>query len=383
MPRVRTDLGRLLSLGVALGLAACAADTDAPGEATEEPEVKVDTRSPAARKQYDANVAFALGYKARCPFASASAATKRPRVLVTGFGRFGSIADNATGRIVSTLVPEARYPMTTPPAPGEVDLPEPQLSVGTRVAKLPGASGDVEICAMVLPVYWDLAAVLIAREIEAFRPDLVVMNGVAGSRQPLWLELGAVNAAAPLADGSDQLRAFVKKGETLAPLVEAAAPEDRARPNLLSWRAVEEGARRAVEANAARIENDVRFGDVAQGVVLAGFPRESNTYLCNNVTYTTGYLMDRPGKRVRLLRASTRAASKPNWVDVTLKSDHAAVPRVFVHWPSDLATVHREAGADVLAAILGAQLGAMARGEKPTRGVPSDADPTLQGGAFF
>lgn len=380
MSRLRSAFGRLLFVGVAIALGACAAETDGAGEPTEEPEVKVDTRSPTARKQYDANVAFALGYKARCP---APSGAKRPRVLVTGFGRFGSIADNATGRIVSTLVPEARYPMTTPPPAGEIDLPEPQLSVGSRVTKLPGADGEAEICAMVLPVYWDLAAVLIAREIEAFRPDLVVMNGVAGSRQPLWLELGAVNAAAPLADGSDQLRAFVKPGESLAPLVENAAPEDRARPNLMSWAAVKEAASRAVEANAAKIEGDVRFGDIAQGAVLAGFPRESNTYLCNNVTYTTGYLMDRPGKRVRLLRASTRAVGKPNWVDVTLKSDHSAVPRVFVHWPSELATVHREAGAEVLAAILGAQIGALARGDRPTRAAPNDAAPGLQGGAFF
>lgn len=367
---------------LALALAACAAeDADVATDdgVTDAPEVKVDTSSPTARRQYDANAAFALGYKARCP----RGATKRPRVLVTGFGRFQSIADNATGRIVSTMVPEARYPETTPPAFGELDPPEPQLSVGSRVMKLPGVDQEVEVCAMVLPVYWDLAAVLVAREIEAFRPSFVMMNGVAGSRQPLWLELGAVNAAAPLADGSDQLRPFVKKGESLAPLVDTAGPEDRARANLLSWQAVRAAASSAVAANARAEERGIAFGDIASGVVFAGFPRESNTYLCNNVTYTTGFLMDRPGKRVRLMRASTRVLGKPNWVDVTLGADFSSVPRVFVHWPSDLASVHREAGAEVMKAIVGAQMGALLRGEKPTRGVPELADPSLQGGAFF
>lgn len=367
---------------LALALAACAAedpDVATDDGVTDAPEVKVDTSSPTARRQYDANAAFALGYKARCP----RGATKRPRVLVTGFGRFQSIADNATGRIVSTMVPEARYPETTPPAFGELDPPEPQLSVGSRVMKLPGVDQEVEVCAMVLPVYWDLAAVLVAREIEAFRPSFVMMNGVAGSRQPLWLELGAVNAAAPLADGSDQLRPFVKKGESLAPLVDTAGPEDRARANLLSWQAVRAAASSAVTANARAEERGIAFGDIAPGVVFAGFPRESNTYLCNNVTYTTGFLMDRPGKRVRLMRASTRVLGKPNWVDVTMGADFSSVPRVFVHWPSELASVHREAGAEVMKAIVGAQMGALLRGEKPTRAVPELADPSLQGGAFF
>ena len=341
--------------------------------------MKVDTSSPGARKQYDANAAFALGYKARCPRVT----SKLPRVLVTGFGRFGSITDNATGRIVSTMVTEARYPETSPPAFGEVDPPEPQLSVGSRVMKLPGSDQEVLVCAMILPVYWDLAAVLVAREIEALRPSFVMMNGVARSRQPLWLELGAVNAAAPLADGSDQLRPFMKKGESLAPLVDTAGPEDRARANLLSWRAVHDAAAAAVAANARKEEHGTAFGDIASGVVFAGFPRESNTYLCNNVTFTTGFLMDRPGKRVRLMRASTRVVGRPNWVDVTLGADMSAVPRVFVHWPSDLATMHREAGADVMRAVVGAQVASIARGEAPTRGTPELADPTLQGGAFF
>ncbi len=342
-------------------------------------EVRVDTGTPEARRQYDANVTFALGYEARCPRGPAT----RPRVLVTGFGRFMSITDNATGRIVSTMVPEAPYPETTPPPAGEVDLPEPQLSVGSRIMTFPGLDGDVEVCAMVLPVYWDLAAVLVAREIEAFQPSFVMMNGVAGSRQPIWLELGAVNAAARLADGSDQLRPFGRDDASRVPLVENAAPEDRARPNLLSWSAAHDAAAAAAEANASKIEEGVRFGDVLQGVVYAGFPRESNTYLCNNITYTTGYVMDRPGRRVRLLRASTRVVGRPNWVDLSLEGDFSNVPRVFVHWPSELASVHREAGADVMKALIGAQLSALAKGDTPTRGDGITPGDGLAGGTFF
>jgi hypothetical protein len=141
----------LAALGAsALAMAACAPADDDPLAIDEGSgnEVKVDTRSPAARRQYDANVAFATAYAARC----ARTNSGHPRVLLTGFGRFMDITNNATGRIVSAVVPDAIYPETAPPAAGEVDPPEPQLSVATRTLVLPGV-GPVEICAMILPVY--------------------------------------------------------------------------------------------------------------------------------------------------------------------------------------------------------------------------------------
>src|SRR5687767_6571714 len=112
MPAVRPFF--LLAFA-AVTLGACAADSDPIGEATTDDsnEVRVDTRSPEARRQYDANVAFASSYVARCVRGPA----ERPRVLVTGFGRFMSIGNNATGRIVSKLVPTAPYPETVAPLP--------------------------------------------------------------------------------------------------------------------------------------------------------------------------------------------------------------------------------------------------------------------------
>jgi pyrrolidone-carboxylate peptidase len=367
---------------VALSLSACASETGGDSEpvAGDENEVKVDTRTPAARRQYDANVAFANGYTARC--SPASRTSTRPRVLLTGFGRFMSINDNATGRIVSAVVPAARYPETVSPPAGVVDAPAPQLSVATSTIILPGA-GAVDVCAMILPVYWDLAAILIAKEMDAFQPTFVMMNGVAGNRQPLWVELGATNRAAPLDDGSNQLRPAVSGTDAYAKIVETAGSDENARPNLLSWRAVETAARTTIERHASDVDQDTRLGDVLPGVMLAGYPRGSNTYLCNNVTYVTGYLMSHPQKAVRLLKASPAVRGAVNEVKVTLKTDLRAVPRVFVHWPSEMATKHHAAGADVMRAILDAQLTAMAHGDAPTLGDNIQADPTLQGGAFF
>ncbi len=366
---------------VALCASACTSETapdDDGAVAGEENEVKVDTRTPAARRQYDANVAFATGYAPRC----ARNASGRPRVLVTGFGRFMSIENNATGRIISTLVPGAHYPETQPPAAGEVDRPEPQLSVATSTLTLPGA-GQVDVCAMILPVYWDLAAILIAKEMEAFKPTFVMMNGVAGGRQPIWVELGATNRAAPLDDGSNQLRPAVRPNEEYAKIVDNAAKAENARANLLSWRAVERAATAAVERHAAEVDEGVLFSDRLQGVKLAGFPRNSNTYLCNNVTYVTGYLMSHPGTSVRLMKASPAIRGKVNEVKVQMSTDLRAVPRVFVHWPAQMDNKHHEAGADVMRSIIDAQLTAMTQGDAPTPGDNTLADASLQGGDFF
>lgn len=370
-----------LALSAGIALAGCAGETDpvtGNPETDDDNEVKVDTRSPEARRQYDANVAFANSYAAKC----AAPASGRPRVLVTGFGRFMSIANNATGRIVSTMVPAARYPDTVAPPAGEVDRPDTQLSVALSTLDLPTV-GKVDVCAMILPVYWDLAAILISKEMNAFDPNMVLMNGVAGDRQPIWIELGAVNKAAKLDDGSNQVRPAASDREEFAKLVESAGKDEDARPNLLSWRAVESAARATAEKHANDVDQSTRFGDVLSGAKLAGFPRSSNTYLCNNVTYTTGYLMAHPRKQIRLLRASPALPGKINEVRVELKKDLTKVPRVFVHWPSELATKHHAAGADVMRTVIDAQLSAIKRGDLPTKGDNAIADPGLQGGGFF
>jgi hypothetical protein len=218
---------------------------------------------------------------------------------------------------------------------------------------------------------------------DAFAPSFVMMNGVAGARQPLWVELGATNRAAPLDDGSNQLRPAVSGTDAYAKIVETAPREEDARANLLSWRAVESAARTTIARHAADMDQDTRLGDLLEGVKLAGFPRNSNTYLCNNVTYVTGYLMSHPRKQVRLLKASPAVRGAINEVKIAMNADLRAVPRVFVHWPSEMATKHHAAGAEVMRAILDAQLTAMAHGDAPTPGDNTLADPLLQGGAFF
>jgi pyrrolidone-carboxylate peptidase len=366
-------------LAVVVGcIASCSADEgNALDDTPVEDAVTVDTSSPAARAQYDANVAFALGYRARCvPRAG------RKRVLITGFGRFLDNPVNATGKIVSALVPEARYPQTTRPPKGTVDLPAPQTSVARGTITLPRA-GEVDVCAMVLPVYWDLAAILTLKEVEAFGPDLVLMNGIAGPEQDLWIELGSVNRAMTLRDGSDLLEPVVAPDRAFAPIVPAASQADTLRGMLLSWSSVRDAARAEIARQSSVTEGGRPLGDILGGARLAGFPRDGNTYLCNNITYAVNYAMSYPGRTLTLLQASVPVRGATNRVTVKLTRDARAVPRVFMHWPSRLAGAHLGAAAGVMRAVLDAQLTASRTGaEAPTRGTNDRAELAATGSTF-
>ena len=72
-------------------LLACTGETPI---AHHDDDVTVDTRARDSRRQYDANITFASRYVSRC--APALEGSSRPRVLVTGFGRFMDITNNAT-----------------------------------------------------------------------------------------------------------------------------------------------------------------------------------------------------------------------------------------------------------------------------------------------
>lgn len=328
----------------------------------------VDTQRELAWRQYLANVQFAQTYKAICqPTERGKNEIRRQRVLVTGFGRFIENRENASGRIVSSLVPGLEYPLIEPPIEGEIDDPAAQVSVTLSTIHLPGV-GEVDVCAMILPVFWDLASFLVLSEANVFLPDVVLMNGIAGGAQPIWMELGSTNAAVARPDGSGILMPI----ETGTPLLSGLAEEERARGLLMSWDEVRAAAEARIGELAEETEDSgVTFGSILSGVRYAGYPRDSNTYLCNNTTFVVNYVLDHPNETVRLLEPSDRREGGPSGLDVTLDADLRDVPRDFIHWPSQLSESHVDRAAEVMETILGAQLGAA---EPPTRGDATTAD---------
>ena len=311
-------------------------------------DVILDTVSDLAWEQYQANLTFARGYAPRSRPSSG-----RPRVLVTGFNRFGEHRRNASGAIVSRWLDEPE-PSSEPARPGCVDHPERQLGVAQRTASLAGV-GEVEICAMVLPVVWDLAAVLVLREAEAFAPDLVVMNGIAGAHQPLWIELGALNRARRAADASRLL-------EPHEPTIVAGAAA--ALPNRASFSALAAAARGAIAGRPS-------LAAIAPGALLAP-PRASNGYLCNATTYAVGHGLSHPGETFVLLEAS-HPRGDDHGVAIRPVPDLSRVPRFFIHWPSAIDEPHLDAAVEVLKAIVACQL---TTSDAPVGGHEVDADPT-------
>jgi hypothetical protein len=134
-----------------------------------------------------------------------------------------------------------------------------------------------------------------------------------------------------------------------------------------------------VAARAGVVEGGAKFSDLVFGVKRAGFPRSGNTYLCNNVVYTVNWLMAHPGRTVSLLTASAPIAGRINKVPTQIAHDLRAVPRVFVHWPSTLKGAHVKAGAEVMAALLDAQLTTKTA---PTTGSNAQAEIAATGGTF-
>jgi pyrrolidone-carboxylate peptidase len=327
----------------------------------EDQRLRIDTRSARAWAHYTLSLQVAQRYRSAC---SLGAARPRPRVLVTGFGRFDGHPVNASGQLVCRLIDGLAHPATAALPVGAGDPPAPHIVAASGQLTLDGV-GDVDVRALVLPVLWDLATVIVAREIDAFAPDVVIMNGVAGARQALWFELGAINRARKSHDASEQVMPFDD-------LLIDDAPLDDVRPNLASWDAVRSAAAQAIGACDASAAEP--FDAVLTGALLMG-ARVDNCYLCNSVTYGVGYLMDHPGKAVRLLTASHPRPDHDDHLSVAIERDARAVPRMFLHWPSELCLGHIDSASAVLRAIIAAQLGAVSAASRAADALADVAAP--------
>jgi pyrrolidone-carboxylate peptidase len=234
-----------------------------------------------------------------------------PRVLCTGFGPFKSHAVNATASMVAALV--GRH------------AGEPPFFAQARVE-------GIAIAALVLPVAWELAPLLVLREIAAFAPQLVVMNGIAGGRREVLLELGAVNAARL---EPDALGAVPRDASPML----AGAPAEVA--NLASWDALLAAGRAAVATRAADRQDGVRFDDVVRDVRLAE-PRAGNVYLCNHTTFVVSHALTDANAPLTLLGAEVPPRTH-------------APRRLFVHWPDALRGAHIHSAVAVLRALIAAE----------------------------
>jgi len=261
--------------------------------------------------QHDANVSFARAYVGR----PATRTAGRKRVLVSGFGRFPSHDSNATATLVARL---AGLEAPRAPTSGPVDDPAAHVLVADFALRLPRA-GVVDARVVVLPVFWDVAPLIALREIDAFRPDVVMMNGIGRDDQPIVLERSALNRAAARDDATLRVRG---SGAEI----------------------VVGGARvRSLSCAAADV--------VAAAGMELGEAREDNAYLCNQLAYVVEHAMASPERVLRVLRRSP----EDEGVELAI-GDLRATPRMFVHWPAALSEAGLDAAAGVIRRALDAQL---------------------------
>jgi hypothetical protein len=266
---------------------------------------------------------------------------------VTAFGRFAGHPVNASANIACALLGKAA---TFPPPPGD-DTPD---DPATHVQQLSGTidlprAGAIDLHVLVLPVMWDLAAMLALFAAARVRPDAMLMNGVAGPRCAIGIESTASNLAAVRDDASGRLRPRVDAGGG-GPVPILPHVDERRRALTIDAARVRRAALAAHATHAATVERGQRLDAIAPTVeVLSG--RDENVYLCNQIAYLVERALAHPERTLRLLRDERDVG-----VDVAMDPPLARIPRGFVHWPSTLVGAHVAAGAHLLRAMLDAML---------------------------
>jgi hypothetical protein len=117
------------------------------------------------------------------------------------------------------------------------------------------------------------------------------------------------------------------------------------------WKRALDAALSSIEKHASTEHEGDRFDAIVHGAKLAPFPRPTNAYLCNAVSFVVAHAM---------------SAANQN------------APRAFLHVPCGLSGSHVDAAADVVRATMGACLYA----DDSSFGDPAFAE-TVEGGAFY
>ncbi|MBL8603502.1 MAG: hypothetical protein JNK72_16375 [Myxococcales bacterium] len=315
--------------------------------------------APLVDRQRELLRRFAMGYRPQCRPELPTGRRRLRRALVTAFGPYADVRDNASSAIVGMLVPGVAQALPLKPGPGVIEAPDARLAVASETVHLQHF-GEARLCAMVLPSYWDLPGDLVLREIEAFQPDVVVMTGVSKRAREIILELGTVNESDELDD--DSPAGFrLSPGRSLPVLDGPGQMQGERLPLVLSWSRVRRAMRRAWRAERDALEGPLRFDARVNDVRFGAYPRRLNRYLCNALAHAVnaglaGQLEE--SHFARTLAALESPRETLGW-PLPRVTPRPSLPRVFVHFPSELAGRHREAAEAMLVALLAAQLAAL------------------------
>ena len=224
-------------------------------------------------------------------------------IVITGFGAFPGAPRNATAEMIASIAKDAGVAMRRP------SLRTPDFLVGR------GAIGEQRVSLMVLPVLWDAAAALVAKEARATRASVVVMCGIASKIASITIEGFATSARRMLPDRFGMMPLFQSGAEHA---LETTFDTERARD----------------AAHAAIAREGLEIGVACRG------RDEGNSYVCNATAHVTASLAIRGA---RVLRSSAAPEG--------LLAPRIAAAHGFVHFPAEIPPDRDAAWARVLGAM--------------------------------
>jgi hypothetical protein len=249
------------------------------------------------------------------------AEARMQHVLLTGFGTFPTTPRNATADMIRALAESADVKLRSPAFRSE-------LAVGRGALALPSGM-IVSVSLMVLPVAWELAAGLVAKEARATRAGLVVMSGVA-PLPAITIEGLAVSANVARVDAFGMKPRHHPRRRVERRL--AIATDD-----------AHSAAQRALEHETA---GSVTLAEAVRGVDRRA-ERRDNAYVCN----ATAFAVEGLSRRGQRMLGSGQSAG-------------VLVPRTFgrrsgfVHWPGAIQAHDAPACGRVLLAMVDALMAA-------------------------
>jgi pyrrolidone-carboxylate peptidase len=237
-------------------------------------------------------------------------ATGTPRVVLTGFGSFPGVSRNATAEMIHAIAKRANITMTRP------SFRASELETGRGRMTL-SSGREIELSLMVLPVLWDGAAALVAKEARATRASLVIMSGVAGKLAAITIERFSTTARRNMKDAFG-VRPARSRGASGA--YDTAFDTERALA----------AAKDAIAKEAILAKANVACRELDA----------TNSYVCNATAHVTAQLASRAGRVLR-------SAGAPDGLAIArLRAAHG-----FVHWPGELRSEETPACGNVLLAM--------------------------------
>jgi pyrrolidone-carboxylate peptidase len=212
------------------------------------------------------------------------------RVLISGFAPFQTDGKNISGLVADALGNQTFFKsgmrisdMGTFSGAGEINDNPGEFQARATQRTIVYNALSYELCTLVLPVQWDLAAAIILYETKIFSPHLIIMSGRDGKSHGLRLEAAAINSALNAPGFDTNGDSLGDKNQPITSPILPTGPD--VSPNIaMTWKP----AQLAPKVSLALNKMNEIVGTPASNAYVA-LPQQSadpsNNYICNNTSF--------------------------------------------------------------------------------------------------